>query len=67
MGTTAQNVDITGGNPGGEVDDTSADRYCLKWNDFEATLGGTFKQIRKNAEFFDVTLAAPAPLPSAVN
>ena len=51
MGTTAQNVDITGGNPGGEVDDTSADRYCLKWNDFEATLGGTFKQIRKNAEF----------------
>lgn len=34
-----------------------SDNFCLKWNDFEANISVSFKDIRRKSEFFDVTLA----------
>ena len=35
----------------------SEDKFCLKWNDFEANISGAFRQLRDDKDFFDVTLA----------
>jgi len=35
----------------------SADKFCLKWNDFETNISVAFKEIREEKDFFDVTLA----------
>ena len=32
------------------------DKFCLRWNDFEANLGTAFRELREEASFFDVTL-----------
>merc|ERR1712098_541769 len=33
------------------------EKFCLKWNDFEANISGAFKELRDDKDFFDVTLA----------
>jgi len=33
------------------------EKFCLKWNDFESSISGAFKELRDDNDFFDVTLA----------
>jgi hypothetical protein len=35
----------------------SAENFCLRWNDFQSSVSGAFGQLRKDADFFDVTLS----------
>jgi len=34
-----------------------SEKFCLKWNEFENSISGAFKELRNEKEFFDVTLA----------
>ena len=34
----------------------SSEKFCLRWNDFESHISGSFKEIRDAKDFFDVTL-----------
>merc|ERR1719186_2411349 len=36
---------------------TSSEKFCLKWNEFEANIGIAFRELREDKDFFDVTLA----------
>merc|ERR1712242_262302 len=36
---------------------TTSEKFCLRWNDFEANISGAFQEIRTEKDFFDVTLA----------
>ena len=33
------------------------DKFCLRWNDFEANISLAFKELQKEEDFFDVTIA----------
>ena len=33
------------------------EKYCLKWNEFEANIRESFKKLRDEQRLFDVTLA----------
>ena len=35
----------------------SADKFCLRWNDFESNISVAFRELREDKDFFDVTLA----------
>jgi len=35
----------------------SSEKFCLRWNDFEANVSSAFREIRDEKDFFDVTLA----------
>ena len=35
----------------------TTEKFCLKWNDFEANIGVAFRELREDKDFFDVTLA----------
>eukprot|EP00092_Neocalanus_flemingeri_P007003 GFUD01007561.1.p1 GENE.GFUD01007561.1~~GFUD01007561.1.p1 ORF type:complete len:335 (+),score=94.57 GFUD01007561.1:172-1176(+) len=35
----------------------SAEKFCLRWNDFESNISSAFKDIRDEKEFFDITIA----------
>jgi len=35
---------------------TSGENFHLQWNDFKSSVSGAFRQLRQEAEFFDVTL-----------
>ena len=35
----------------------SSDKFCLRWNDFHDNISSTFRELRKDNDFFDVTLA----------
>ena len=35
----------------------SSEKFCLKWNDFETNISSTFKEIKNDQDFMDVTLA----------
>ena len=35
-----------------------AEKFCLKWNDFQTTVSQSFSQLRKEEDFFDVTLVS---------
>ena len=35
----------------------SAEKFCLRWNDFESNISKAFSEIRDDRDFFDVTLA----------
>lgn len=35
-----------------------ADKFCLRWNDFESNISSAFRELRDDADFFDVTLAS---------
>ena len=32
------------------------DKFCLKWNDFQSNVSKTFSNLRKEQDFFDITL-----------
>jgi len=34
----------------------SSDNFCLRWNDFESNISTSFRELRDDSEFFDVTL-----------
>jgi len=34
-----------------------SEKFCLRWNDFEANISGAFNELREEKDFFDVTLA----------
>ena len=36
--------------------DSSADKFCLKWNDFDSNLRSSFQKFREEKDFFDVSL-----------
>ena len=36
----------------------SREKFSLKWNDFQSTVSGSFRALRKEEEFFDVTLVS---------
>ena len=33
------------------------DKYCLKWNDYGQNIGASFRDLRDNNDFLDLTLA----------
>jgi len=33
------------------------EKFCLRWNDFEQNISSSFRELRDNKDFFDVTLA----------
>merc|ERR1711936_1322815 len=33
-----------------------SDNFCLRWNDFESNISTSFRELRDDSEFFDVTL-----------
>jgi len=35
----------------------TAEKFCLRWNDFETNISVAFKELREEKDFFDVTLA----------
>ena len=35
----------------------SSENFCLRWNDFESNVSGAFRDLRAEADFFDVTLS----------
>ena len=35
----------------------TAEKFCLRWNDFESNITGAFKELREDKDFFDVILA----------
>ena len=34
------------------------DKFCIKWNDFNTTILQSFKLIKEEKDFFDVTLVS---------
>jgi len=34
-----------------------AEKFCLRWNDFESNISGGFLELREDKDFFDVTIA----------
>ena len=34
------------------------DKFCLKWNDFQINASKTFRDLRREEDFFDVTLVS---------
>ena len=34
----------------------SSEDFCLRWNSFESNISGSFRELREDSEFFDVTL-----------
>ena len=35
---------------------SSSDNFSLRWNDYESSMGKSFRELRNDSEFFDVTL-----------
>ena len=35
----------------------TSEKFCLRWNDFQENVNSAFKDLRKDSEFTDVTLA----------
>ena len=35
----------------------TAEKFCLRWNDFESNISVAFRELREEKDFFDVTLA----------
>jgi len=36
---------------------SAAEKFCLRWNDFESNISTAFRELREDKDFFDVTLA----------
>ena len=36
----------------------SEEKFCLEWNDFQSTVSGSFGTLRREKDFFDVTLVS---------
>jgi hypothetical protein len=43
----------------------SADKFCLRWNDFESNMGSSFRDLRRAEDFCDVTLCCGSSEASA--
>jgi len=43
----------------GKIEDSSmeAEKFCLRWNDFETNISAGLRELRNEKDFFDVTLA----------
>ena len=39
------------------MSNASREKFCLKWNDFESNISSSFKDIKDEKDFMDVTLA----------
>ena len=37
---------------------TEMDKFCLKWNDFQTSVTNSFSKLRKDDDFYDVTLVS---------
>ena len=35
-----------------------SEKFCLKWNDFQSTVSQSFSVLRREEDFFDVTLVS---------
>ena len=35
-----------------------AEKFCLKWNDFQTNVTSSFRKLRNSDEFYDVTLVS---------
>ena len=35
----------------------ATEKFCLKWNDFESNISHSFRELREDKDFFDLTLA----------
>lgn len=35
----------------------SSENFCLRWNDFESNVSGSFRELRAESDFFDVSIA----------
>merc|ERR1712142_419479 len=33
------------------------EKFCLRWNDFETNISSSFKELKNDEDFFDITLA----------
>merc|ERR1712240_677696 len=42
---------------GHNIDMATAEKFCLRWNDFESNISVAFRELRDEKDFFDVTLA----------
>jgi hypothetical protein len=40
-----------------EDSEMEAEKFCLRWNDFETNISAGFRELRNEKDFFDVTLA----------
>merc|ERR1719228_2418410 len=40
-----------------QLNKMSNEKFCLRWNDFEANISTAFRELREDKDFFDVTLA----------
>merc|ERR1712126_408336 len=47
---------------GGYIDMATAEKFCLRWNDFESNISVAFRELREEKDFFDVTLAVAEEL-----
>ena len=36
---------------------SNEEKFCLRWNDFENNISNSFRELRDDKDFFDVTLA----------
>merc|ERR1711994_514139 len=34
----------------------TAEKFCLRWNDFESNISSAFRELREDKDFFDITL-----------
>merc|ERR1712133_283687 len=41
---------------GHNIDMATAEKFCLRWNDFESNISVAFRELREEKDFFDVTL-----------
>ena len=39
----------------------SSENFCLRWNDFESNVSSSFRELRAEADLFDVSLMADTP------
>ena len=35
----------------------TSEKFCLRWNDFESNISSSFRELRNDKDFFDITLA----------
>ena len=35
-----------------------SEKYCLKWNDFQSNVANSFRRLRSEEDFHDVTLVS---------
>ena len=54
---TTQTIPAQGSTINQKMSPAAAEKFCLRWNDFENKFSSAFQELRENKDFFDVTLA----------